>query len=43
MYELSAEQQLYGQIIGYGMIFISCGILLIGYRLYQWIERQDKK
>lgn len=43
MYEVSAEQQLYGQIIGYGMIFISVGILAVAYRLNKWIEREDKK
>tara|TARA_R110000751_G_scaffold94590_4_gene184616 strand:+ start:1246 stop:1377 length:132 start_codon:yes stop_codon:yes gene_type:complete len=43
MYEMSSEQHLYGQILGYGMIFISLGIFIIAYRLNQWIEREDEK
>tara|TARA_R100001594_G_scaffold142225_2_gene188946 strand:+ start:263 stop:394 length:132 start_codon:yes stop_codon:yes gene_type:complete len=43
MYELSSEQRFFGQIIGYGLLFISLSMLLIAYRFKDWIEMQDKK
>tara|TARA_Y100000401_G_scaffold87487_1_gene72964 strand:+ start:2116 stop:2241 length:126 start_codon:yes stop_codon:yes gene_type:complete len=39
---ISEEQQLYGAIIGYGMIIISIGMLGIAYRLWQYLERIDE-
>tara|TARA_R110002020_G_scaffold53660_2_gene149957 strand:+ start:339 stop:464 length:126 start_codon:yes stop_codon:yes gene_type:complete len=38
---MSEEQQLYGAIIGYGMIIISIGVLGIAFRLWQYLERME--